>query len=157
MENGRLLAEQHRALEQQKATSEVLAIISASPENLEPVFSPILSNAITLCQAELGNLFLFEDDTFRVAAMHGASPAYAQAWQQEPVLSIVGKPHIPLAQLATEKRVVHIPVLAKAHTELESDRRYITLFDSARARTILLVPILNEDKLVGAIGISPAD
>src|SRR5882757_2167957 len=66
MENARLLTEQHRALEQQKATSEVLAIISASPENLEPVFSTILSNAITLCQAELGNLFLFEDDTFRV-------------------------------------------------------------------------------------------
>ena len=151
IENARLLSEQREALEQQKATSEVLGVISSSPEELEPVFRSILSNAIRLCGAELGNLFLYEDHAFRVAAMHGASPAYAEAWCQQPVLSVEGRPHMPLARLAATRQVVHIPDLAKERTDLESDRRYVTLFELARARTMLLVPMLKEGQLVGAI------
>ena len=151
IENARLLSQQREALEQQKATSEVLGVISSSPEELEPVFSSILSNAIRLCGAEFGNLFLYKDNAFHLGALHGASPAYAAAWQQQPVLSIENRPHFPLARLAATKQVVHIADLARERTDLESDPRYITLFESARARTMLLVPMLREDELVGAI------
>src|SRR5215831_13645262 len=48
------------ALEQQTATSEVLRIISSSPGELQPVFEAILENAVRICEAKEGALFLHE-------------------------------------------------------------------------------------------------
>src|SRR5579864_8933735 len=57
--------ERDEALEQQKATAEVLSVISSSPGELQPVFQAILANAVRICGAKLGNLFLYEEDAFR--------------------------------------------------------------------------------------------
>src|SRR5262249_29535106 len=72
IENTRLLKELHQrtndlseSLEQQTATSEVLGIISSSPGQLEPVFKAMLSNALRICEAKFGNLFLYENGLFR--------------------------------------------------------------------------------------------
>ena len=84
IENVRLFeAEQQRtrelseSLEQQTATSKVLEVISSSPGDLKPVFEAILANAVRLCGAKFGNLYLREGDGFRAAAMHNAPSAYA--------------------------------------------------------------------------------
>ncbi len=65
--------------EQQTATTEVLRVISSSPGNLEPVFRTILQNAVRICGAKFGNLFLCDSDGFRAVAMHNAPPSYAEA------------------------------------------------------------------------------
>jgi transcriptional regulator with GAF, ATPase, and Fis domain len=77
IENTRLLIElQQRtddlteSLEQQTATSEVLRTISSSPGELEPVFKVMLENAVRVCGAKFGNLYLYENDGFRAVAMH---------------------------------------------------------------------------------------
>jgi hypothetical protein len=67
------------AREQQAATSEVLQVISNSPGELQPVFQAILANATRLCEAKFGTLFLCEGDAFRVASLHNAPMAYAEA------------------------------------------------------------------------------
>ena len=96
------------ALEQQTATSEVLRVISSSPAELEPVFSAMLKNAVRICEANFGNLFLYEGNAFRIVALQSAPPTWAERWQREPVLSIPNKSEIPLARLARTKEVVHI-------------------------------------------------
>src|SRR5262249_15176678 len=67
IENVRLFeAEQQRSrelsesLEQQTATSEVLRVISSSPEDLRPVFEAMLQNSVRICEAGFGQMFLCE-------------------------------------------------------------------------------------------------
>jgi GAF domain-containing protein len=106
IENARLFeAEQHRtrelteSLEQQTATSEVLQIISSSPGELEPVFRVMLENAIRLCQAKFGMMSLYDGEAFRTAALHAASPAYAEARRRALVVRDL-HPDVPLARVA---------------------------------------------------------
>jgi len=96
IENTRLLNELRESLQQQTATSEVLRVISSSPAELEPVFKAMLKNAVRICEANFGNLFLCEGDAFRIVALQSAPPAFAERWQREPVLSIPDKSKIPL-------------------------------------------------------------
>src|SRR5580698_8913575 len=78
--------ELNEALQQQAATSEVLRLISSSPGELGPVFQAILENATRICGAKFGNLWLREGGSFRIAATHGAPPAYRKYLQSEPVV-----------------------------------------------------------------------
>ena len=64
------------SLKQQTATSEVLQVISSSPGELEPVFQAMLANAVRICEAKFGALYLREGDAFRAAALHNAPPAF---------------------------------------------------------------------------------
>src|SRR6516225_8070000 len=66
-----LKRERDEALEQQTATSEVLKVISSSPGELEPVFNAILENATRICEAQIGEIILAENNAVRVAAGYG--------------------------------------------------------------------------------------
>ncbi|MGB8588464.1 MAG: GAF domain-containing protein, partial [Pseudolabrys sp.] len=65
IENTRLLSELRESLQQQTATADVLKVISRSPGQLEPVFKAMLENAVRICEAKFGILFLSEGDAFR--------------------------------------------------------------------------------------------
>src|SRR3979409_585234 len=69
------LAEAH---EQQRATSEVLRVISSSSGELAPVFESLLASAKHLCGAEFGIILLREGDAFRTVALHGATAEYTE-------------------------------------------------------------------------------
>ena len=66
------------ALEQQTATSEVLRVISSSPGELAPVFEAMLRNAVRICDAKFGFMNRYDGDTWKIAAVHGAAPAYTE-------------------------------------------------------------------------------
>ena len=134
------------ALEQQTATSEVLQVISSSPGELQPVFDTMLANATRLCEAELGTLVLYEGDACRHVTDHGAPRAYAELRLREP-LFCPGPEH-PLALVLEAKRVLQIADLS---AEPEGVRG--RLADLASARTLLVVPMLKDNELIGAISI----
>src|SRR5262249_5869378 len=86
IENTRLLNELRESLQQQTATADVLKVISSSPGQLEPVFQAMLENAVRICGAKFGVLWLSEGDGWRAVALHGAPPAFAEARRREPLV-----------------------------------------------------------------------
>jgi GAF domain-containing protein len=150
IENTRLLSELRESLQQQTATADVLKVISSSPGELEPVFQAMLENATRICEAKFSNLFLREGNAFRAVAVHG-EPAYVESWQREPLIALRDHPGVPLDHLAHTNEVVHIHDLMAEPPYIEGDRRMIALVDTAGARTMLLVPMLRENALIGAI------
>jgi signal transduction histidine kinase len=139
------------ALEQQTATAEVLEIISSSPGELDPVFKAMLEKATQLCEARFGNLFLREGDTFRAVARHGAPAEYEELWQADPVVRLKDHPRVPLARIVETRQVVHIADLRTEQAYIEADSRMVGLVDAAGARTLLTVPMLKDEELIGAI------
>ena len=145
IENTRLLNELRQSLEQQTATADVLKVISASPGELEPVFQTMLENATRICEAKFGVMQLSESDGLRAVALHDVPPAYAEAMRRDPVFRpIAGH---PLDRVATAKRVVHI-LDARAEQRMRG-----WMVEFAGARTLLLVPMLKDNELVGVISI----
>jgi GAF domain-containing protein len=138
------------SLEQQTATSEVLSVISSSPGELEPVFQAMLANATRICEAKFGVLQLYEDGGFRIGATHNAPPSFAQALaQREPVFR--PSPQHPLARVVATKQVVQISDLAEAAAYKERDPGAIRLVELAAARSLVAVPMLKDDVLIGVI------
>ena len=148
-----LRRELSEALEQQAATSDVLRVISSSPGELEPVFNTMLANATRICEAKFANLFLYEKDSFRIAAQQNAPRAYAERWRRNPVLLVHANPLNPLARLAATKDIVDIVDLMTEQGYVERDPRFVALVETAGARTHLLVPMLKDGELIGAIAI----
>ena len=77
IENTRLLSELRESLEQQTATSEVLKTISTSPGEVRPVFDIMLENAVRICEAKFGALWLYDGKAYRSGALHDVPPAFA--------------------------------------------------------------------------------
>jgi len=140
------------SLEQQTATSEVLKVISSSPGELEQVFTSVLENAVRLCEANFGNLFLYDGEAFRTTALHHASSAYKESRRLDIVVRDL-HPDVPLARISQAKETVHIVDVRMAPAYLEHDPRFTELVEGAGARTLLVVPMLKENELVGAIAI----
>jgi signal transduction histidine kinase len=138
----RLRRERDEALEQQAATSEVLKVISNSPGELKLVFEAMLAHAVRICGAKFGTLVLCEDDAFRHVAGYGVPPAYEELRQSEPLIR--PNPDAPLRRLANTKQVVRILDLLK-----EPARGHLATL--AESRSQVLVPMLKERKLLGAI------
>ena len=151
IENTRLLNELRESLQQQTATSDVLKVISSSPGDLQPVFEAMLENATRICEAKFGNLFLYDGEAFRTAALYGAPPAWAEARRQNPVIR--PSPGSGLARIAKTKQMVHIADIKAEPAYASGDPVRVALADLAGARTYLSVPMLKEDELVGAITI----
>src|SRR5262245_2542227 len=138
------------ALEQQTATSEVLQVISSSPSEFEPVFQTMLANATRLCEASYGTMWLCEEDGFRAAALYGALPA---AFLEQLPRTYHPNPEVSLALAAKTRQVVQVADLRESRQYRDGDPLPVAAVDIAGIRALLVVPMLKEDELVGAIAI----
>ena len=141
--------ERDEALEQQAATAEVLGIISSSPSELRPVFQAVLENATRICEAKFGNLWLREADNFRIAATHGAPPAYRQFFDREPVVN--PDPRSGLGVILKTKQLIHIADIKSPPTYKDKMRN--ATIKLANARSLVAVPLLRKNEVIGAIAI----
>jgi transcriptional regulator with GAF, ATPase, and Fis domain len=144
-ENARLTRARDEALEREKASAEVLRIISTSPGELKPIFQAMLENAVRICEAVFGNLYLRDADSFHMVAAHHDSPAYVAARMGDPLLR--PPPDAPLGQLAITKEVVQV---ADIRTLPSRDHPFVAAGVKAGYRTVLAIPLLKDGELIGA-------
>jgi GAF domain-containing protein len=149
IENTRLLSELRESLQQQTATADVLKVISSSPGDLEPVFRAMLEKAMQLCEAKFGIMFRFADGVFRATSWLGNPPAHTI--EQPHVVS--ENPHNLLTRIVSTKRPVHSSDLTKERAYIEGNPRYRALVEEVGARSLLVVPMLKNEELIGAIAI----
>ena len=151
IENVRLFNETQEALEQQTATSEVLQVISSSPGELEPVFRAILENATRICGAKFGVLWRrFDDGTARIFSSLGVPSAFAEFLQRGPHRP---GPLSPLNRVAKTRQRLHIADFRADQAYLDHDPLAVAGVELGGQRTLVLVPMLKEDRLVGMIAI----
>jgi hypothetical protein len=141
--------ELHEALEQQAATSDVLGVISSSPGDLQPVFDVMLANAVRVCEAQLGILWRREGDGFRPAAMHGVPPnligVVPALWRPSP--------ESMLAQMERTREVAQVVDARLTPAYLSGEAWPVAVTELLGERSFLVVPMLGEDELVGALQI----
>jgi adenylate cyclase len=149
IENARLLNELRQrttdlteALEQQTATADVLRVVSSSPGNLEPVFQAMLEKAVSICNAKFGTLFRFDGSAFHLAARVNTPAALAEFQKKRgPFLPPSGS---NLDRMMKSKQVQH----SADDTAEPVPAQGLRL---GGARSIVHVPMLQSEQLVGAL------
>jgi GAF domain-containing protein len=151
IENTRLLSELRESLQQQTATADVLKVISSSPGNLEPVFEAMLEKAVHICDAKFGMLFRGENgDAVSAAAMFGVPPKFAEFWQRGPQRP---GPGTALARAVETRQTVHVTDVKQEPAYVEGEPIFLAAVGLGGFRTLIVVPMLKDNELVGAIGI----
>jgi GAF domain-containing protein len=145
----RLRRERDEAIELQAASAEVLKIIGSSPRDMKPVFEAMLVNALRICGAKFGHILLYDGERFHATHLYDVPPSYRAFWDQHG--PIRPSPKTGLSRLARTKQVVHIPDLKADPTYTEREPLRVVTVEQAGARSFLAVPMLKENKLVGAI------
>ena len=151
IENTRLLSELRESLQQQTATANVLKVISSSPGDLAPVFETMLENATRICEAQFGTLYRAEGDGVRCVGMHNAPKAFIEERRRNPVIR--PNPATVFGRALATKRPAQI---ADIRDEIQSSNvpsgyTGTQLANLAGARTVLAVPMLKDDELIGGI------
>src|SRR6202022_340330 len=133
----------HESLQFQTATSDVLKIISSSPDALQPVLDVIVETSRELCGTETSTIFLLRDERFHIAAASGAMPEYLGFLRANPIaLDQAGS---STSRAAREKRTVHIPDIG---ADPEFGRGPMAV---GQRRALLSVPLMREGTAIGVI------
>src|SRR5262245_20447840 len=136
-------------LERQTATGEILRVISSSPTDVQPVFETILANATRLCEAHRGALFLAREDGLEAVAQLGATPGLSEFRQQVKWPST----QTALGHAFASRRPFQFEDLKATDGYRAGDPVIVAAVELGGTRTLLAVPLLKDQTLVGAITI----
>jgi signal transduction histidine kinase/ketosteroid isomerase-like protein len=148
--NAQLRRQRNEALEQQAATSEVLKVISSSTGELQPVFQTMLENAVRICEAKFGVLFRVEDGAVSAAAMFGVPQKFAEFWEQGPRRPGRGT---ALGRAVETRQIVHVADVKLESAYVEGEPVFLAAVSLGGFRTLIVVPMLKDNELIGLIGI----
>ena len=159
-ENTRLLNELRQRtgdlselLEQQTAASQVLQVVSSSTGELEPVFQAILASATRTCDAKFGLLYRIENRSARIISKLGIPPAFAEYLKRGPHRPPLNRvsPLTPIGRVIQSRQLVHLADYRTDQSYLDRDPITVAAIELGSIRTLLVVPMIKNDALMGAI------
>ena len=141
-----ILRELREALDYRAAMSEILRVISGSAFDLTSVLLTVLTNAKTLCRADMAGLYRYQDGAYRFAVGDGLLPAYERTERRQVIRP---GPGTIVGWAALERRTVQI-------TDAWTDPRYSRKKDArvGKVRCMIGVPLLREGVPIGVIGLA---
>lgn len=142
-------AERDEAARQQAATAEVLQVINSSPGDLRLVFEAMLERAMRLCGAMCGGLFTYDGTNFQTAVTLGVPPAFAAYREKYPPVATNERN----ARMLQTKRFVQVLDVTQTEGYRQGDPVDRSIADLGQARTILNVPLLKDDAVVGMFSV----
>ena len=145
-----LTRELGEALERERATSELLHVISSSPGGLGAVSEAMLESATRICEAKVGILFHYQDGAYTAFAELGVPPAFSEYMGRGPIRP---GPDTGLGRIIKTRQTVHIADACAERAYADRDPWRITAAELLRARSLLNVPMLKQGKVIGVIGI----
>jgi two-component system NtrC family sensor kinase len=160
IENTRLLNELRQRtgdlselLEQQTAASQVLQVISSSTGELEPVFQAILASATRTCDAKFGLLYRIENGSARIISKLGIPPAFAEYLKRGPHRPPLNRvsPLTPIGRVIQSRQLVHLADYCTDQSYLDRDPITVAAIELGSIRTLLVVPMIKNGALMGAI------
>ncbi|WP_171133549.1 GAF domain-containing protein [Ruegeria sp. HKCCA5014] len=138
-------AEVTQALEYQTATSEVLEVISRSPNEVDPVLKTILTVGVRICQSEASYVALLNEETdiYDIAATHNSSDAHYDVIRKQVFSRDKGT---GTGRAALTGRTVYIP-------DFSTDPDYAWKNEALAAgfRSSLSVPLIKDGVTLGVI------
>jgi GAF domain-containing protein len=151
IENTRLLNELRQrttdlteSLEQQTATSKVLEVISRSAFDLQAVFETVAESSVRLCGADRAFIYRLDGELLRMAVAFNAPQELKDFISENPIRR--GRESAS-GRAVLEHRTIHIP-------DILADPEYSYGAKNVEGvRTILSVPILKGDNLLGILAI----
>jgi signal transduction histidine kinase len=145
IDNVRLFNETKEALEQQTAISEILRVISSSPGDVRPMLNAVAERALKLCDAAESTIVLVEGDALRFAAGFGTTQTLAK---DELIPLTRGS---ATGRAVIDRELFHMDDLATApEDEFPIGRELQRRFGH---HAILSVPLMREDRAIGAIAL----
>jgi class 3 adenylate cyclase len=143
------LADLERELEiargRQEAVAQVLAALARPKLRLQPVLDRIVAVATRLCQADSGFVYLAEGDRFHMRASVGQPEDVVEYERAHPDAAGL---HSCTGRVALTRRPVHI-------RDVDADPDYgHPSRELYRPRTLLGLPVVVDDDLVGVIGLA---
>jgi signal transduction histidine kinase len=140
--------ELQEALEYQTATSDVLGVISRSPNEVQPVLDTIVQTAQRLCESDRAQFFMLENGKYRLAAYIGTNPEFLKYLAQNPISAEPGSGSTT-GKAARERRTIHVP-----DTLADSEYASSELNRTGRGRSVLAVPLVRADVALGVITVA---
>jgi signal transduction histidine kinase len=136
-------------LEQQTATADVLRVISSSPGDLNPVFVAMLENAVRICDAKFGNIYRWDGRLLHLVATHNTPPDFVEERKRAP--HDPSKPNSLVSAMLETRAAVQIPdITDQPGYRDRSDAGNVAAVEFGGVRTILAIPMLRDNELVGS-------
>ena len=129
------------SLQQQTATADVLKAISRSTVDLDTVLDTLVETVARLCRADLSTMYRRRDERYHLVASRGFSEEAKEFLLAHPPAPAHGTLS---GRVEIERRVVHIPDVLQDREYAYREGQKIVGF-----RTMLGIPLLREDSLIG--------
>ncbi|MFZ0989735.1 MAG: GAF domain-containing protein, partial [Xanthobacteraceae bacterium] len=133
-------AELSESLEQQTAISEILRVISNSPDDVQPVLDSVAKHAARICKAQVVDIILLEGNLLRSRAVFGEL--------SRDIGEVPLDRSTVMGRSICDEQPVQLEDQQAAGDDFARGREFAQRFGH---RTILAVPLLREDRAMGCI------